>query len=74
MLRQAERSDPAMTLAELLRCLGVVLVIESLAPLLFTRRWRATLLHGLSWRDGQLRFVSALAACLGLGLIWLGLP
>lgn len=58
--------------ADWLKWLALVVVAEALAPLLFTRSWRATLTRLLSWSDGQLRFVAAVALAVALScLVWL---
>ena len=53
----------------LLGALALMLVFESLLPLLSPRRWRSIFERALSLSDGQIRFMGLASIVLGLVLL-----
>jgi uncharacterized protein YjeT (DUF2065 family) len=57
--------------ADLLSALGLVLVLEGALWALFPDGMRRAASVAAAAQDGQLRRVGLVAACLGVGLVWL---
>ena len=58
-----------MTLADWLRALGLVLILEGLMPLVAPSNWRAVFLRVAQLRDGQIRFVGFETTLAGVVLL-----
>lgn len=56
----------------LLTVIGLVLVLEGLAPLVAPGHWRETMRRIAALRDGQIRFVGLGSVAVGLLLMLLG--
>lgn len=53
----------------LLLAFGLVLVLESLLPLLSPQRWRALFAQAATLTDGQLRFLGLTALVIGCAIL-----
>ncbi len=58
-----------MTIADWLRALGLVLILEGLMPLVAPSSWREVFLRVARMRDGQIRFVGFGATLAGVALL-----
>ncbi len=57
--------------SNLLAALGLMLVIESLLPLVAPQAWRETFKRMIALKDGQLRFIGLLSIAGGMLVLFL---